>query len=363
MKLISAALGPRKALLLLVLSINVLVLAGCTGQVRVWAGPAIAGNTAYIVTPDGKLLSLNLEARSRGEPFPSAKEWQFPAEKDKKLGPAYAAPIVHNDTIYLGSYGNQNEGKLYAIQASTGGLQWQFPPQGAVGNIVGTPKVVDKTVYIGSSDYNVYALDASSGELKWRFKAGNKVWAGVVTDENGTVFVASLDHKGYALDQGTGERKWVFQTNGAIASAPLYAKGVLYFGSADGKPYAVDAATGQKQWDYDAESWIWGTPLLDRGTLYVASLKNEVYALEATSGQPKWPQPGRTGGSISAAPVLVAGVLAIASQDGKVYAFDPANGTPKWDYPYPTDPKAEIFASMVSDKDMLYVMPFNNRLI
>ncbi|HLE80759.1 MAG TPA: PQQ-binding-like beta-propeller repeat protein, partial [Dehalococcoidia bacterium] len=56
-------------------------------------------------------------------------------------------------------------------------------------------------------------------------------------------------------------------------------------------------------------------------------------------------------------------VLAIASQDGKVYAFDPANGTPKWDYPYPTDPKAEIFASMVSDKDMLYVMPFNNRLI
>lgn len=352
---INTIAGWRTSLLFLLFLLSGIAVSGCANQIQGWAGPVVSGNTVYIVTPGEKLLALNVEARSRGEGFPASNEWQFPADKDAKLGPAYATPVLSSGTLYVASY----NGKVHALDSVTGQRLWEFPPGGVVGNIVEGPTVAGDTVYLGSSDYYVYALNARNGEVKWRFRTANKVWAGIAWDGSGTVFAASLDHSVYALNARNGELKWKFTTGGAIASLPLYAGGVLYFGSADGKLYAVDAATGKKRWAFNAESWLWGSPLLDSGTLYVGSLANQVYALDAATGHMKWAQP--VGGPVSGTPVLVAGVLAVGDQNGTVYGLDPASGPQKW--VYTTNPQGPVYTSLASDEKTLYVKPLGQKLI
>jgi outer membrane protein assembly factor BamB len=53
------------------------------------------------------------------------------------------------------------------------GIQWQFPPSGsaAVGAFRASPVVWKGRVYVGSSDGHLYALDAATGKLLWQYPA------------------------------------------------------------------------------------------------------------------------------------------------------------------------------------------------
>jgi len=337
-----------------------LLVSGCSPSIKGWAGLAVSSDAAYVISADHRIFAVDLKARSRGEAFPTSSEWRFPADSNQNLGAVYASPVLEGGKLYVASFNDGSHGRLTAVDATTGRALWQFPPQGTIGSVVGSSLVRRDTVYVGSSDHRVYALDASSGVEKWRFETKNKVWAGVATDGQSTLYVASLDHNVYALDM-SGGLKWTFETQGAIASTPLYADGVLYFGSSDGTLYALNAASGERKWVFDADSWMWGTPLLDRSTLFVGSLDNRVFALDAASGKALWAEPARTLGSVSVTPVKAAGLLAVADQEGRVYGLDPATGEQRW--VYVSDPKAAIYAQMVAQNDMLYVMPLNDRLI
>lgn len=337
-----------------------ILVSACSPSVKGWAGLAVSSDAAYVISADHRIFAVDLKARSRGEAFPTSSEWRFPSDSNQNLGAMYASPVLQGGKLYVASFDNGSSGKLTAVDAATGRTLWQFPPQGAIGSVVGSSLVRGDTLYIGSSDHRVYALDASTGAQKWRFETKNKVWAGVATDGQDTLYVASLDHNVYALDM-SGSLKWSFKTQGAIASTPLYADGVLYFGSSDGNLYAVNGASGELKWEFDANSWMWGTPLLDRTTLFVGSLDNRVFALDAASGKALWAEPARTLGSVSVTPVKAAGLLAVADQEGRVYGLDPATGEQRW--VYVSEPKAAIYAQMVAQNDMLYVMPLNDRLI
>lgn len=340
-----------------------LLVSACSPTVKGWAGLAVSSDAAYVISADHRIFAVDLKARSRGEAFPTSNEWRFPSDSNQNLGAVYASPVLANGKLYVASFNDGSYGRLTAVDTATGRSLWQYPPQGTIGSVAGSPLVWGDTVYVGSGsslDHRVYALDASTGAQKWRFETKNKVWAGVATDGKNTLYVASLDHNVYALDMN-GSLKWTFETQGAIASTPLYADGVLYFGSSDGKLYAVNGASGERKWVFDADSWMWGTPLLDRSTLFVGSLDNRVFALDVASGKALWAEPARTLGPVSVTPAKAAGLLAVADQEGRVYGLDPATGEQRW--VYVSEPKGAIFAQMVAQNDTLYVMPLNDRLI
>ena len=52
------------------------------------------------------------------------------------------------------------------------GLQWRFMTDG---DVISSPTVVGRTVYVGSGDGRLYALDRSAGTRKWAFDAGNPI--------------------------------------------------------------------------------------------------------------------------------------------------------------------------------------------
>jgi outer membrane protein assembly factor BamB len=53
--------------------------------------------------------------------------------------------------LYIGS----DDGKIYALNASTGQQKWTFPTGGAVRT---APTVANGVLYVGSNDGSVYAL-------------------------------------------------------------------------------------------------------------------------------------------------------------------------------------------------------------
>jgi len=62
-----------------------------------------------------------------------------------------SSPAVANGVVYVAS----EDGKLYALNASTGALLWNYVTNRRV---QGSPAVANGAVYIGSFDHNVYAF-------------------------------------------------------------------------------------------------------------------------------------------------------------------------------------------------------------
>ncbi len=55
----------------------------------------------------------------------------------------------------------RDDNNVYALNATTGTLLWNF----ATGNFVGSPSVANGVVYVGSGDGKVYAFDQTGGAL------------------------------------------------------------------------------------------------------------------------------------------------------------------------------------------------------
>lgn len=165
-----------------------------------------------------------------------------------------------------------NDGKVRALDAATGQLQWSYQ---TAGPILQSPTICSGRAYVGSGDGYLYALEAATGRLLWRFRAAPverrimvygrlcSTWpvnSGVLVHD-GTAYAAAgiIDYDGtyvYALDAVTGALKWENTTTGHLE--PEARKGVSAQGNltiAQGKlwmaggnllsPVAFDLETGK----------------------------------------------------------------------------------------------------------------------
>jgi len=184
--------------------------------------------------------------------------------------------------VYLG-IGND----VYAFRAGTGTLAWKYSTEGAVSS---APALLDRAVYITSSDNNVYALDAYTGALLWKYgtEKGLEDLESQVVVANGMVYIATLNAAIYALDASTGSRVWWWKPYAAGGfSTPAVADGVLYVVAYQGSYpniktslYSFNAYTGQLLRIYQATDF-WGPVAVANGVIYVASGQVNHYAIAA----------------------------------------------------------------------------------
>jgi outer membrane protein assembly factor BamB len=227
-----------------------------------------------------------------------------------------SSPAVANGVAYVGS----GDGNLYALDAATGALKWNY----SYGPFRSSPAVANGLVYIGSNDNKLYALDATTGTLKWSYATGGEIGSSPVV-ANGLVYVGSDDGKLYALDATTGTLKWSYATGGSIeSSSPAVANGLVYIGSDDGKLYALGATTGKLKWS-SASGYV--TLAVANGVVYIDSGACKLYALDAATGTLKWSSASGCG------PLAVANGVVYANDDGNLYAFDAVTGALKWNHP------------------------------
>jgi outer membrane protein assembly factor BamB len=310
---------------------------------RIVSSPVLANSVIYFGGDDSNVYAVNANN--------GIQLWKYSTG-----GPVPATPAVVDGTLYIGSY----DGKFYALDATTGTAKWKFATEGekrfeakglhgaqpknqtvadTFDVYLSSPTVVDKTVYFGSGDGNLYALDATTGDLKWEFKTGDVVHASPAFAD-GVVYVGSWDSYFYAVDAATGKERWRFQggTDDVIhnqvgfQSSPSVVNGTVYTGCRDSNVYALDAATGKEKWRFNNEmSWVNATPAVADGKIFFVTSDSCMYhAIDAETGKSVHKQKGDA--YMFASPSIAGDVVMVGVLNGTLEARDIKTGELLWNY-------------------------------
>lgn len=276
--------------------------------------------------------------------------WKF-----KTRGRFLSSPAVSGDRVYIGS----SDGRLYAVDRSTGTERWQFATEGPIAS---SPAVHGNLVYISSVDGNVYAVDAATGTRRWAFVTRGErrftapgihgaiprtermpdpfdVFLSSPTVVGNTLYIGSGDQHVYALDATTGALRWQFAAGDVIHASPAVANGMVYIGSWDRNLYALDAATGTERWRYttgnDTVSYnqigIASSAAVAGGLVFVGGRDGHFHVVDARTGALKWTHDNHGGWTIGS-PAVRDGIVYFATSDGRRFkAIEAATGAVKFD--------------------------------
>lgn len=260
----------------------------------------------------------------------------------------WSGAAIDEDTLFFGT----NEGKLIALDKSTGDRLWEVAletAEPAAGNmgcmggtpaletaVYGTPVVMEDLVYVGSyvkqgnqSLGKFYAFEFGEDEPRWvypRQQYFDKPVIGGAVVALGKVYFGSSDGKVYALDTASGYKEWDFETGDKVWSTPVIEDETIFIGSLDKKLYALNATNGSKKWEFETEGGIAATPLISDNTIYIGSFDRHIYAIDATNGSLVWRSEVEAGGWFWARAVAYNNVIYAGCVDGKVYVLNAESG-------------------------------------
>jgi len=318
--------------LLVALIISITLFSGCVrGVVAVgWSGGAVANGNLYVGSKDGRLVAVNLADSSVLKADPITVQAQGGLFSCSSLGcgggssavPIYGTPVVADELVYIAGY----NGKIYAYRTDNLAQRWIYPREGYLQSFVGGIVVYENKLYVGCTSGKIYALDAETGDLLYQYQTDGKVWGTPAIDaENDTLLVGSYDKTLYALSLNDLSLKWSYTTEGSIISTPLVENGIVYFGSFDRNLYALKASDGTLVWKFMGENWFWAKPEILNGVLYAACLDHFVYALNPATGA-EVHEAYDLKSPVSSAPAVVANLIVFASREGVVYKIDTTSG-------------------------------------
>jgi len=324
-----------RLLLLVLFIVSIIAVSGCVqgrGQPRGWSGVAVDGDTLFVGSMEGKLVSAKISTHARQWADVTLETTQrsggFGCAPSSSVVAIYGTPAISGDSVYVAGY----DGRIRAINTNSGTLDWQYPAKGEPGlkPIVGGVAAAGGKVFFGASDGKVYAVDETTHVDAWGepFETGDKIWSTPVIGGD-TLYITSFDKKLYALDIADGSKSWEFATEGAIAATPLLYNGTLYFGSFDRHFYAVNATTGRQLWQFplndeserNPRKWFWAKAVANDNTIYAPCLDGKVYILDAVTGA-ELTDAIDVKSPLASSPVLVNKAVVIASEAGNVYAID-----------------------------------------
>ena len=196
-------------------------------------------------------------------------------------------PLLDGDTLYFG------EGhEILALDSASGVVKWRFA--GIEDTLASyAPLKIGSQIFAGPGDGRLYALDAASGKLNWQ-KDRNGEWQYLrQLHADGDVIVAgSYKEKLFGISAHDGKALWEFNA-GNFINSHMVADGIAYLWSPTGWIYAVDARTGAVRWrhettDYDNSADNWGSLMAElvvaNGQLFALDMKDELHVLDAASG-------------------------------------------------------------------------------
>jgi outer membrane protein assembly factor BamB len=163
-----------------------------------------------------------------------------------------------------------------------------------------TPVVGDNTIYIGSFDRHVYAIDATSGSLVWQFPESDEeegkpekwFWANLV-NHNEVIYAPCLDGKVYILDAGSGhELVEAIDLESPLSPSPVLVEDSIIIASEDGSVYSLDTDSNQIKPLADVEDKVYAPLSAGNGVLYIHTQEEEtIYALDVQTGAELWSLP------------------------------------------------------------------------
>ncbi|MFZ2447577.1 MAG: PQQ-binding-like beta-propeller repeat protein [Syntrophobacteraceae bacterium] len=232
----------------------------------------------------------------------------------------------------LGKRSSDGDRRFYRLLAATAtfclaSLLFGFPFTACCrASVASCPLVADGRLYIGASDGKLYALDASSGNQIWAAPAGDFVDP-FAAGANGIVYASSWDGNVYAFDANTGNQLWTANFPSVVNSPIVAANGAVYFSTADGSLYALDGSAGSQLWVVNSLPADLNLAIGGK-TLYASSLMEGLYAFDISGGVPLWTS--ITSSALIGPPVVTGDSVCIGSDGGILYKFDGGSGAQLW---------------------------------
>ncbi|MCK6459359.1 MAG: PQQ-binding-like beta-propeller repeat protein [Planctomycetes bacterium] len=226
---------------------------------RIKARPAVAGDSAYLITLDGLLHQVRL---ADGK-IVSRLDLGAKVEQD---------PAVVGDTIYVAT----RSPSLVAIRG--GAKVWEEPlAEGPITAVVH----VGGSLHVGTTKGAVLVHDAKTGARKPDFQVASNTsfWGGLAVHKH-LVLAGAEDGKLYAFDTRTGKQAWAHATGGPIAS-PAASDGTRIFLPARDGYIHVLSDTGEVEDKLDMGYAVRARAAVEGGFLYFVG-SNRVKAYEAS---------------------------------------------------------------------------------
>jgi eukaryotic-like serine/threonine-protein kinase len=188
-------------------------------QTGIQSSPCIADGVVYIGSRDFHLYAVDAKT---GE-----QKWKY------HLTWINASPVVHAGRVYCNT---SIPAVFFALDAATGREVYQVDLKLPA---FSSPALAGNRAYVGSFNGKLYAIDVSSGKIAWEFQtAASKANAqGALTAEGGFNPAVLFTSRFFDDMYVSGNR---LLSLGAIVSSPVVDNGVVYVGSADGHLYALE---------------------------------------------------------------------------------------------------------------------------
>lgn len=276
------------------------------------SSPVIGGGRVFIGSNDGKVYALSATT--------GKKAWEF------NTGAAVEAPpLFLENTVYVGNL----DGVFYAIDAVTGRKRWQFETGGAItgsANYVATPGGRAQHIVVGSYDNMMYCLDAASGRLVWKYETDNFI-NGAPAVADGKVIFGSCDASVHVLAAADGTEIVHVDTGSYIAASAAVNGGQAYVGNYANKLISVDLSGKTIAWEYGDEDQgapFFSSPAVDEKRVVAGSRDRRLYCVARKDGRELWAF--QTGGDIDSSPVICGTKVVVGSRDGRLYLVGLADG-------------------------------------
>jgi len=288
------------------------------GQSDGGSGPQTHSTGNWYMYRGGQKLQGLAEGRLRER---LSLVWRY-----KTGGPVSSSAAIVSARTYIGS----DDGKLYALDLSSGELIWTFQ---ADDSIQASPLILDGKVFFGSADQNFYCLDASSGRELWKCSTNGQILgsANWTRDQAGrlTVLFGSYDNHLYCLSASHGKLIWEYQTESYINAAPAVGNGKVVFGGCDAKLHVLSDTDGAKIAEFDSGSYIAGSAALIGNMALVGNYGNGLFCVELEEAEAVWSYEAE-GLAVFSTPAVGAGRLVFGARDARVRCLRSDSGKQLW---------------------------------
>ena len=318
-------------------------------------------SSVYFTSDGGYAWQIGFDENS-GE-FIATEGWS------RDIGYSSSTPAVHEGRVYVGSGSWSVAGKLYCLNASDGGEEWNFEPNGG---IKASPAISvqgdDSYIYFTTNCDNsrVYCIDENGNEM-WNFTteeagtSGGYILQGMAISDGYVYFgndggyvyglkeAPTLDWEQFHYDVAntgnspatapdTNQTKWITDDIGAVASSQAMIVDDKVFVYGNDHVVALTRPSGTELWNTsipgDTQGWgSWASPAYDDDMLFVSAGYN-LTKLNATDGvkiqEIAFPDGGYT---CNGGPTVADGVVFAGSGGSNYYAFDVSDlNTVLWNY-------------------------------
>lgn len=266
------------------------------------------------------------------DPISLEKKWKFSAD-----GEVLSTPLVKNKILYLGT----SAGTLYAINAQTGE---KITTRNFGNPIIGTPIlrgdmliVVEGTIIHllkpnDLTDYYPILVNISELDLGGPIMASPAIH-NIAGGTQKAIFVATMNNNVIALNELL-QTQWTFTPAeaGAFYSSPCVVNdSFVYIGNDNGSVYAINSVGGTQKWSFTTGARVRSSPIQIGGNVLVGSDDRNFYSVDSATGLLRWKV--QTGDAIQSSPVVFNQNVYFGSFDSKFYCVDIIDGKVKWDVP------------------------------